>query len=103
VTDDPGRRPSREQLRGRIELMKRGIVILAAGSFGAIALLAAGRTAAGNAQRTTPVQQAQAQNQSQGDEGDDGYFSYTPPQTPDGGTLGGGSAAGPPAAGTHAS
>ena len=49
------------------------------------------------------MQQAPAQSQGSDDQGDDGYFSYVPPQTSSGGTLGGGSAAGPPVAGTHAS
>jgi hypothetical protein len=99
-----GERPTRGSLERRLELLKRSVVVVAVGSFAAVASLAAARTAAHGA--STPVQQ-QTNQQNEYQDGGDDYFGYTP-YGDDSGSSGSGSSLGsgsgtPPAAGSHAS
>lgn len=101
MTGDPGPRPTRLFLERRLALLKRAVIVLAVGSFAAVASLAAGRAAAHGAS-TPPQQQTNGVNQNQG--GQDGYFDYAPYGDDSGSSrsLGAGSGT-PPAAGSHAS
>ena len=94
-----GERPTRGSLERRLTLLKRSVVVVAVGSFAAVASLAAGRTAAHGA--STPAQQ-QTNNVNQYQDG--GAFGSTPNGDDSGssGSLGAGSASAP-AAGSHAS
>ena len=92
-------RPSRSMLERRRTLLRRSVVVVAVGSFAAVASLAADRTAAhgaGTQQPTNHVDQYQG--------GGDDYFGYAPYGDDSGssGSLGSGSGAAP-AAGSHAS
>ena len=101
VNHEPSPRPSRSFLERRLALLKRAVIVVAVGSFAAVASLAAERTAANGA--STPAQQ-QTNRVNQYQDGGDDYFGYS--QYGDGsgssGSLGSGSGA-PPAAGSHAS
>lgn len=94
-----GERPSRRSLERRLALLKRAVVVVAVGSFAAVASLAAERAAAHGASS-----QQQPSHVNQGPDGQDDYFGYAPYGEDSGssGTLGSGSGA-PPAAGSHAS
>ncbi|HXD69788.1 MAG TPA: hypothetical protein VN615_07990 [Gaiellales bacterium] len=94
-----GERPTRGSLERRLALLKRSVVVVAVGSFAAVASLAAERTAAHGAS-TQP--QTNHVNPYQG--GGDDYFGSSPYGDDSGssGSLGSGSGA-PPAAGSHAS
>ena len=89
-------------LERRRTLLRRSVVVVAVGSFAAVASLAADRTAAhgaGTQQQTNHVNQYQ--------DGGDDYFGYAPYDDDSGssgssGSLGSGSGAAP-AAGSHAS
>lgn len=95
-----GERPTRGSLERRLALLKRSVILVAVGSFAAVASLAAERTAAHGA--STPSQQTNHVNQYQ--DGGDDYFGYAPYGDDSGssGSLGSGAGA-PPAAGSHAS
>ena len=95
-----GERATRGWLDRRLTLLKRSVVVVAVGSFAAVASLAATRTAAHGA--STPSQKTNQQNQYQ--DGQDDYFGSAPYGDDSGtsGSLGSGSGT-PPAAGSHAS
>jgi hypothetical protein len=84
-----------------LALLKRAVVVVAVGSFAAVASLAAERTAAHGAS-TPGAQQTNRVNQDEDGGGD--YFGYSPYGDDSGssGSLGSGSGAAP-AAGSHAS
>jgi hypothetical protein len=92
-------RPTRSSLERRLALLKRAVVVVAVGSFAAVASLAAEWTTAHGA--TQPNQQT-----NRADEWQDGqdYFGYAPygDESGSGGSLGSGSGT-RPAAGSHAS
>ena len=96
-------RPSRTFLERRLRLLKRSVVVVAVGSFAAVASLAAARTAAHGA--STPTQQQTNRVNEYQDEQDD-YFASSPYGDDSGsgssGSLGTGSGSAP-AAGSHAS
>lgn len=97
-------RPTRSFLERRLALLKRSVVVIAVGSFAAVASLAAARTTAHGA--STPTQ-GQANNANQYQDGEGGYFGYSPYGDDSGssgssGSLGAGSGSAP-SAGTHAS
>ena len=92
-----GPRPSRTSLERRLGFLKRAVVVVALGSFAAVASLAAERTAAHGAS-------TQQQTHRVSQDGGDDYFGYSPYGDDSGssGSLGSGSGAAP-AAGSHAS
>jgi hypothetical protein len=94
-----GGRPTRGSLERRLELLKRSVLVVAVGSFAAVASLAAERSAAHGA---STQQQSNHVNPYQ--DGGDDYFGSSPYGDDSGstGSLGSGSGA-PPAAGSHAS
>jgi len=94
-------RPSRTFLERRLALLKRSVILVAVGSFAAVAALAAERTAAHGA--STPAQQ-QTNRVNQYQDGGDDYFGYSPYGEDSGsnGSLGAGTGSAP-AAGSHAS
>lgn len=98
-TDGPSPRPGRSVLERRLALLKRAVVVVAVGSFAAVASLAAERTAAHGA---STQQQTNHVNQYQ--DGGDDYFGSSPYGDDSGssGSLGSGSGTAP-AAGSHAS
>jgi len=93
-------RPTRSFLERRLALLKRAVVVVAVGSFAAVASLAAERSAAHGA--TTPST-GQTHRTGVVQDGQD-YFGYSPygDDSGSGGSLGSGSGS-PPSAGSHAS
>jgi hypothetical protein len=101
MTSHPEPRPTRDQLRRRLGHLKRGVIVLAAGLFAAVATLAAGRTtASGQGSTGTPNTGSQSTRDQQ-DQAPSGSFWFNPDDGS--GSLDSGSNAGPPVAGTHAS
>jgi hypothetical protein len=97
-------RPSREQLRKRLSVMKRGVVVIATASFATVAALVAGRTTA-HGQGSSPTKattQQPTRNDDQQQAPSGGFWS-TPNDDGTDGSLGSGQSAAPPVAGTHAS
>ena len=103
MTSDKPQRPSRELLQRRLRVLKRAVVILAAGSFAAIAALAAGATTT-RSQTSTPAKQTIPSTPRDNQQDQSGSFWFNPDDgSGSSGSLGSGSNAAPPAAGTHAS
>lgn len=101
---DTENRPSKEQLRKRLSVMKRGTVVLATASFAAVAALVADRTTA-HGQGSSPTQATTRQptrNDDQQQAPSGGFWSI-PNDDGSTGSLGSGQGAAPPVAGTHAS
>jgi len=103
MSSEQSPRPSRTFLERRLRLLKRSVVVVAVGSFAAVASLAAARTTAHGA--STPTQQQTNRVNQYPDEQDD-YFGSSPYSDDSGsgssGSLGTGSGSAP-AAGSHAS
>ena len=100
MTSDRAERPSRAHLQQRLRGFKRAVVILAAGSFAGIAMLAAGGTTS-RGQTSNPATHSRSQVDQQEQSGS--FWSTPDDGSGSSGSLGSGSNAGPPAAGTHAS